>query len=462
MYHAATHLHFVGIGGVGMAGIAEVLRNLGYSVSGSDLKESALVAHLRALGIPVIIGHQAENVPRETTTVVISAAVNNDNPEIVEATCRQIPVIPRAEMLAELMRMKYGVAIAGAHGKTTTTTMTAKVLSDIGLDPTVIIGGRVLTQESGARLGTGKYLVAEADESDGSFCLLRPAIAVVTNIDAEHLNHYGSFGKLEEAFFSFLSSIPFYGVCVLCFDDPILQRLAAALKRRVTSYGLNTSADISATDVVFEGGASTFTVLVNGHNRARITLPMPGCHMVSNALAAIAVGLELGGPLEQIAGSLQSFPGVARRSEVIGRERGVTIIDDYGHHPTEIAATLQAIRHGYVDGGRLFVLFQPHRYSRTKDLFTEFLTAFDAADEVVLSDIYPAGEEAIPGVTAEKLAQAMQHRSAMHVSALREALPSIVARAKPGDVIVTLGAGSIGALAQEVVLLLRDRRIAAV
>ncbi|MCC6952897.1 MAG: UDP-N-acetylmuramate--L-alanine ligase [Deltaproteobacteria bacterium] len=452
MYSHEFLIHFVGIGGVGMAGIAEVLLNLGYRVSGSDTKRSNLTDHLAEIGAQISIGHREENLPVGTSVVVVSSAVPLENPELVVAHERSIPVIPRAEMLAELMRMKYGIAIAGSHGKTTTTTMTAKVLSDAKLDPTVIIGGRVLKERSGARLGTGQYLVAEADESDGSFSFLRPAIAVVTNIDSEHLNHYGSFGKLEEAFLAFLSSVPFYGLIVACGDDPVIRRLLARVSRRVVTYGLSPENDIFASDIVSERGSSRFQLGLKNGASWEVSLPMPGTHMISNALAAVGVGRELGVSIEDCAKSLAAFPGVARRSEVVGEPNGIVVIDDYGHHPTEIKRTLEGIRASYVpSGSRLVVLFQPHRYSRTKDLFADFCSAFASSDEVVVGEIYSAGEKALDGVSGESLAKSIQIERCSFVRDLRESIPGLVKTLRTGDVVVTLGAGSIGNLGPEIV-----------
>lgn len=460
MYKQDFKVHFVGIGGVGMAGIAEVLLNLGYSVSGSDVKRNALVDRLSELGAAVTIGHSADHVTLGTGVVVVSSAVRRDNPELVEAERLQIPIIPRAEMLAELMRMKYGIAIAGSHGKTTTTSMTGKLLSDAGLDPTVIIGGRVLTHRTGATLGRGPYLVAEADESDGSFNLLRPAISIVTNIDSEHLGHYGSFGALESAFHGFMSSVPFYGLVIACLDDPVVARLAHGLHRRVITYGLSPEAEIGAREICIEGGTSTFTLYIRGEAAGRFTLPMPGSHMVSNSLSVVAVGLELGIPVDVIGRSLSGFPGVARRSEVIGTVRGITIIDDYAHHPTELAATLRAIRAGWKSSGdgRLIALFQPHRYSRTRELFSEFVVAFNDADEVVVSEIYPAGEEELPGVTGEKLAHALQHERAWFCSDPGELVSLLAPQLREGDVVVTLGAGNIGTVGARLRTYLEEQR----
>lgn len=443
-----------------MAGIAEILLNLNYSVSGSDIARNSLIDHLEELGARVAVGHAAENVRADTSVMVVSSAISPENPEIEFARNNNIPVIPRAEMLAELMRMKYGLAVAGSHGKTTTTSMLAKMLTDAGFDPTVIIGGRVLTKRSGAKLGKGEYLVAEADESDGSFGLLRPAISIVTNIDAEHLNHYGSFGELEMAFGDFMASVPFYGAVVACFDDPIVANLARKLKRRVISYGLAPGSDVTATDLVAEGASTSFNLLVGGKQVSRVKLPLPGSHMVSNSLAAVAVGIELGIDFEKICFALESFPGVARRSELIGINAGVAVLDDYAHHPTEIKATLSALRAGWLARmateqgastmGRLVVLFQPHRYSRTKDLFSQFVEVFGDADELIVGDIYAAGEKPIEGVTGENLALAIKHTRVSYVSDLKNAVAPLASKLRAGDVVVTIGAGNVGQVAKEI------------
>ena len=451
MYTKDFRVHFVGIGGVGMAGIAEVLLNLGYAVSGSDVKPNALIERLQELGATITIGHASALISKEIDTVVFSSAVRAENPELTEAAKLGIPVIPRAEMLAELMRMKYGIAVAGSHGKTTTTSMIGHILENSELDPTVIIGGRVLSERTGASLGTGQYLVAEADESDGSFKLLRPAISIVTNIDVEHLGHYGSFGALEQAFHDFLTAVPFYGLVIACVDDPVVAKMLPGLKRRVVTFGLSPQADISAQNVVVEGGISQFTVFIKSDEAGRFSLPMPGSHLVSNSLAAIAVALELGIPRDKIALALAQFPGVARRSEVLVKGPRCTVIDDYGHHPTEIISTLRAIRLGWIrEGvGRLIVVFQPHRYSRTKELFSEFVSAFGDADELILTDIYSAGEDPVPGVSGELLAQSVQHHAVTYLPHVEEISEEVFKRAREGDVVVTLGAGNISSVAQE-------------
>lgn len=446
MYHFNQHLHFVGIGGVGMAGIAEVLLNLGYTVSGSDLKDSPLIQHLVQLGAKVSLGHVPENVDDSVTVVVVSSAVRPDNPELVAAHERNLPVIPRAEMLSELMRMKYGIAVAGSHGKTSTTSMIGKILSYVGLDPTVILGGRVLSTDSGARLGMGQYLVAEADESDGTFCLLRPVIATVSNIDYEHLEHYGSFGALEQSFVQFMGAIPFYGLVVACFDDPVVARIARGLRRRVVSYGLHGEHEFAARDISISGVESTFQLISRGVDQGYFCLPMPGQHFVSNALAAIAVATEVGVTIDECRDALAAFPGVARRTELLGRCKGISVIDDYGHHPTEIKATLRAVRAGFIEAGaqrRLVVVFQPHRYSRTRELFSDFVQSFTEADQVLVSTIYGAGEEVDPGVSGEYLARSIQHPGVKYIGKIEEAVPLLAKTLQSGDVVVFLGAGSV-------------------
>jgi UDP-N-acetylmuramate--alanine ligase len=455
MYHPhRQQLHFVGIGGVGMAGIAEVLLNLGYSVTGSDLKRSSYTDHLEKHGAKIYFGHKAENLSPTTTVVVRSSAVGDENPEVEEAKRQQIPVLPRAEMLAELMRMKYGIGIAGAHGKTTTTTMVGHLLEAGGLDPTVIVGGRVLSRPSGARVGLGEYLVAEADESDGSFTKLRPAIAVVTNIDQEHLSHYGTFGKLEEAFRHFCDTVPFYGLVVGCIDDPLVRTMLGEVGRRTLSYGFSPDAFFSAKSLEVVDGGTKFTLLVQNEEIGEYFLPMPGRHMVLNALASIAVGYELGIEVRTLATALETFPGVARRSEVVTQVRGITVIDDYGHHPTEIQATLEGIKNAYFTdtikkSGRLIVLFQPHRYSRTKELFSQFLNCFNHADVLYIGEIYSAGEDPIPAISGMSLGQAIVHSQVHFSPDLKDAVPEIISNLTSGDVVLTLGAGNVSQLSKQ-------------
>ncbi len=443
MLRKTRRIHFVGIGGSGMSGIAEVLINLGYEVTGSDLEEGGTVQRLRGLGGRVTRGHRPENVG-DADVVVISSAVKPDNPEVVEARRRQIPVIPRAEMLAELMRIKYGIAIAGSHGKTTTTSMVAQVLSGAGLDPTILIGGRLGVIGSNAKLGRGDLLVAEADESDGSFLRLTPTIAVVTNIDPEHLDHYGELPSLQSAFVDFLNKVPFYGVGVVCLDDPHVQEILPRLSRRVVTYGFSAQADLSARDIELEGFKAAYTVLLQGKAIGRVTLRVPGRHSIANSLAAIACGLDLEVPFATLAAELGRFSGADRRFQLKGEKRGVMVIDDYGHHPSEILATLSAAKKGF--GRRTVVVFQPHRYTRVQALLGEFARAFYDADVLAVCDIYPAGETPIAGITAEAVAQAIKthgHKDVTLVKDLKDVPEWLRGRARDGDMVITMGAGSV-------------------
>jgi UDP-N-acetylmuramate--alanine ligase len=456
-------VHFVGIGGSGMSGIAELLANLGYAVSGSDAKLSTVTAHLGSLGVRVEEGHETGHVG-DADVVVYSSAVRATNPEIVEATRRRIPVISRAEMLAELMRLKYSVAVAGAHGKTTTTSMIALVLERGGLDPTAVIGGRLSAFGSSARLGRGEFIVVEADESDRSFLKLTPSIAVITNIDQEHLESYRDFEDLQQAFVSFANKVPFYGSIVACADDVWLRQLLPAMTRRVVTYGLDTEGvDYRGVDVAGAGFDWRCTVVrtvgpASGGDAAgpatlgQIVLHVPGRHNLQNALAAVAVGIDLGVPFDRIAAALGEFKGAERRFQDHGEVGGVRVIEDYGHHPTEIAAVIGAARAAL--GGRLVVVFQPHRYSRTWRLLDRFGPALSGADVVVLTDIYSAGEDAMPGVTVDVLADAIRRHTDVPLHLVRDVgdVPSEVARlARPGDVVMTLGAGSIGAASAAIV-----------
>jgi UDP-N-acetylmuramate--alanine ligase len=455
VFRKFQHVHFVGIGGSGMSGIAEVLLNLGYRVSGSDLKRSAVTERLVSRGAQVAKGHAAENVV-ESHVVVISTAVHKDNPEVIEARRRGIPVIPRAEMLAELMRLKYNVAVAGSHGKTTTTSMVALVLDRGGLDPTVVVGGRLGVLGSGARLGKGDFMVAEADESDRSFLKLTPTIAVVTNIDREHLDTYRDLGDLQDAFLGFLNKVPFYGACVLCLDDPAVQDVLPRVERRVVSYGLNPQARVSARDVALGPTGSSFAVAVDDRSLGPITLTVPGAHNVANALAAVAVGLDLEIDFTAIRAGLEAFTGVDRRFQVRGEAGGVLVVDDYGHHPTEIRATLEALRRR-AGSRRTVVLFQPHRYTRTQALWDDFCKAFLQTDLLLLTDIYPASEEPIPGISAEALAAAIAergHRQVAWAGDLKTASEKLADEVREGDVVLTLGAGSVWTAGEE---LLRRR-----
>lgn len=446
MYNRSQHLHFIGIGGVGMAGIAEILLNLGYSVGGSDVRNGHLVEHLSSLGAKIAIGHALENLRPETSVVVYSSAVKEDNPEMVAARGKGIPVIRRAEMLAELMRMKYGLAIAGSHGKTTTTSMTGKLLADAGYDPTVIVGGKVKSASSGALLGHGDFMVTEADESDGSFLLLRPAIAVVTNIDFEHMTHYGSFAQLEQSFREFMESVPFYGLVIACFDDPVVRRLCQNFPRRVMSYGLSTECDLCASNIETSADGSEYDVSFQGQSLGRFFLPVAGVHMVKNSLASIAAGIELGVFADEMRQSLASFPGVARRLETLYQGEQAMVIDDYGHHPTEIRATLDAVRRAYGKERRIVTVFQPHRYTRTQELFAEFLESFSATDVLLVTDVYSAGEERIAAVEADKLTQAIAHSEARYSGDLEQTFSQLLEVFLPGDIVVTLGAGSVTTL----------------
>jgi UDP-N-acetylmuramate--alanine ligase len=454
-------VHFIGIGGIGMSGIAELLANLGYVVTGSDERRSSLTDRLATLGVTVSIGHAAEHVSG-ADVVVVSSAVAPANPEVVEAVRRQVPVIPRAEMLAELMRLRYSVAVAGAHGKTTVTSMIAFMLHRAGLDPTAVIGGRLSAFGSNARLGGSELMVAEADESDRSFLKLFPTIAVVTNIDREHLESYGSFEDLQQAFVDFANKVPFYGSVVACADNGPLAAVLPRISRRVTTYGLDAAdADLSASDVIL-GPLSVSGTVTRRVSRDRdsaagrtplgsLALSVPGRHNLQNALAAIAVGLELGLPFETMAAALADFPGAERRFEIRGEPNGILIVDDYGHHPTEIAAVLAAAR---TLERRIIVAFQPHRFTRTAALMKEFGPALAGADHVVLADIYPAGEAPIEGVSATALAAEIRKAIAAPVvmaPRLDDVRREVVSIARPGDVVITLGAGSIGTIAERLV-----------
>ncbi len=389
------HVHFVGVGGIGMSGLAEILRTLEFDVSGSDLREGENTRRLKRLGVRIDVGHRAENV-EGADVVVYSSAISPENPEMVEAHALGTPVITRAEMLAELMRVKYGVAIAGSHGKTTTTSLVATVLRAAGFDPTVVVGGRMAALGSNARLGEGDMLVAEADESDGSFLRLTPTIAVVTNIDPEHLDFYGSHEVLKDAFVEFIEKVPFYGLAVLCLDHPDVQELLPRIRRRHVTYGLSPQADYHARAVKNAGVVTSFVAYGRGQTLGEFSVKMPGQHNVQNCLAAIAVADELEVPLDVIKDALATFHGVARRFSIVGVVDGVTLVDDYGHHPAEIRATLEAARRAF--DRRVIVAFQPHRYSRTQHLFDEFSLAFNGADQLILTDIYPAGEAPIEGI----------------------------------------------------------------
>jgi UDP-N-acetylmuramate--alanine ligase len=454
-------IHFVGIGGIGMSGIAELLVNLGYDVSGSDAKTSDVTDRLASLGVRVRRGHDAAHVGA-ADVVVVSSAVRPDNPEVQAARRQGIPVIPRAEMLAELMRLRYGIAIAGAHGKTTTTSMVALVLERAGLDPTAVIGGRLSAFGSNARLGRGSFMVAEADESDRSFLKLSPVIALITNIDHEHMESYGSWEALQQAFADFANKVPFYGAVVACADDAAVTALLPRFERRVITYGLDSGfAQIVGRGAALEAFGSRCTVVRRGaegreESLGSLRLRVPGRHNLLNALGAVAVGLEVGVAFERIAGALREFQGAERRFQLHGEVKGVMVVDDYGHHPTEIAAVIAAARSGL--DRRVVVVFQPHRYSRTRDLLDAFGAALGAADQVVLTDIYPAGEAPLPGVTIEGVEAAVR-RTGTPVSLVKslDDLPRAVASlARPNDLVITLGAGSIGTIPDRILSELAD------
>jgi UDP-N-acetylmuramate--alanine ligase len=436
-------IHFIGVGGIGMSGLAEILRSMGFEVSGSDLKEGDNTGRLKRLGVQIRVGHDAAHV-QGADVVVYSSAVAKDNPEVRAAHAAGIPLIPRGEMLAELMRVKYAVVIAGSHGKTTTTSLVATVLRAAGLDPTVVVGGRMASLGSNARLGAGDLLVAEADESDGSFLRLSPTIAAITNVDPEHLDFYGSHEALKQAFVQFAESVPFYGLAVLCFDHPHVRDLLPKINRRYVTYGESRQADYVADSIVYRGLETSFQVQHQGRNLGEFVVRMPGQHNVLNCLAVIAISDELAVPLDVVKEALATFRGVARRFTLVSEPHGVTLVDDYGHHPEEIRATLNAARHAFAK--RVLVAFQPHRYTRTRALFQEFARAFDQADEVYVSDVYAAGEAPLPGVTGEALAQAIESHGHRHVEfvAGRDELAERLSRAaQPGDVVIALGAGDI-------------------
>ncbi len=461
MQSRVKHIHLIGVGGVGMGGIAEVLLNLGYQVSGSDLNENSLIHHLRTLGAKVMIGHD-ESYLDGADVVVVSTAINQDNPELVAAKQHRIPVVPRAEMLAELMRFSYGIAVAGTHGKTTTTSLVAALLSEGELDPTFVIGGRLNSAGTNAKLGKGRYMVAEADESDASFLYLQPVISVVTNIDEDHMATYeGDFGKLKATFLEFLHHLPFYGLAVMCIDDPVVRDVLVEVTRPVMTYGTSKDADIQITGLEQAAGQSHFKVTDNRDNSSfDVTLNMPGLHNALNATAAIVIARNLGVSIEACQAALTKFSGVGRRFNILGdliiNANKVLMIDDYGHHPTELAAAIEATRASWPDR-RLAVVFQPHRYSRTRDLFDDFAQVLSTVDVLIMLEVYPAGETKIAGADSKSLCRAIRLRGqvepvfAESKEALFEILPKLLA---DQDVLVTMGAGDIGRIAQELELTL--------
>ena len=445
IFGKTKHIHLVGIGGIGMSGIAELLLNLDYFISGSDLRKTEVTEHLSDLGGKIFLGHRPQNIDG-ADVVVFSSAVKGDNPEIVEARERSIPVIPRAEMLAELMRLKYGIAVAGSHGKTTTTSMVASILTEGGFDPTVVIGGRLnIWGGSNARLGRSDFLVAEADESDGSFLALSPSIAVVSNIDHEHIDFYRSMDNLRKTFIDFINKIPFYGRAILCVDDKEVQGLIPKLTKSYLTYGLNPQADIRASGISKEGLNTTFDVIFKSRLAGNVTISIPGEHNILNALAAIGVGLELDIDFKYIREGLKNPGGLKRRFEIKDERGGILFLDDYGHHPTEIMATLSAAKECWPDR-RLVVVFQPHRFTRTRDLYDKFVISFNQADSLIISPLYRAGEEPIPGVDSRTLYQGIRnhgHRAVTYCDSTEDTISELLDQIRPGDIVLTLGAGDI-------------------
>ncbi len=459
MYRKTKHIHFVGIGGIGMSGIAELLLSLGYRVSGSDLRTTDITERLAQLGGVIHQGHEAAWAAG-ADVVVTSTAISADNPEVVAANEEHIPVIQRAEMLAELMRLKkYGIAVAGSHGKTSTTSMVAAILAEAGLDPTVVVGGKVHGLGSNAKLGAGEFLVAEADESDGSFLKLSPVIEIITNIDLEHLDYYRDIEHIKDIFLQFINRLPFYGVAVVCFDNDNIVQLLPRIQKRIFTYGLTEQADLQAFKIITGGGVAQFTVRLHGRELGVIHLNRPGKHLVYNSLAAISVALELEIDFAVIARALEQFQGVQRRLQVKGEAGGILVVDDYGHHPTEIRATLDAVREGWPDR-RVVVAFQPHRYSRTAGLFAEFTTAFRRTDVLVLTDIYAAGEQPIEGVSSRNLQEAIKQHGQRHtffIPQLVQQAEALLPLLQPGDLLLTLGAGNIVRAGEQVLAMLEEK-----
>ncbi len=458
MFGKVRKLHFVGIGGIGMSCIAEVLLNLGFQITGSDLQLSEVTRRLMKLGAIVSKGHRASQVG-DADVVVISSAVNPDNPEVMEARRLKIPVIRRAEMLGELMRMKYGIGIAGTHGKTTTTSMVGLVLTEGGLDPTIIVGGKVKSLRASAKLGKGQYLVAEADEFDRSFLRLVPTIAVVTTLEAEHLDCYTNLDDIKGAFIEFVNKVPFYGTVILCLDEQSLQSIVPHIQPPLITYGLSAQVDIRGTNLVFRGLTSAFDLVVRGEKLGRLRVKAPGVHNVKNSLAAAAVGLELGLSFSTVKKALESFSGVYRRFEVKGEVDDVMVVDDYAHHPTEIQATLQAAKNGL--GRRTIAVFQPHLYSRTRDFCEDFGKSFFQSDILLVTDIYPAREKPIAGISGELVARAAReygHRKVVYIQDKRKIATYLAAQVLPGDLVITLGAGDVHRIGEELIKLLKKRK----
>jgi UDP-N-acetylmuramate--alanine ligase len=455
-----TKIHFVGIGGMGMCGLAEVLSNMGYRVSGSDLNDSEITRHLTQIGCSVTQGHRSDNLG-EADVVVVSSAIKGYNPEVEAARARQIPVIPRAEMLGELMRMKYGIAVAGAHGKTTTTTMIHSVLMAAGLDPTAVIGGRVNSLGlANARWGKSDYLIAEADESDGSFLTLTPTLAVVTNIDAEHLDHYGTFDNVKKAFTDFCNRVPFYGMSALCLDNAGVQAILPSISKRFTTFGIAAQATYRARNVRHDGLVTRFVAWRKAEELGEVTLPMPGQHNVLNALGVLAMTDFLGVPFDTYSKAISHFEGIQRRFTVRGELGGITVVDDFGHHPAEVRATLSGARSAFA-GRRIVAAFQPHRYTRTRDQFAEFARSFYDADRVVMCDIFPAGEKPIDGISSDTLVKAIRdagHKDVTYLARREEVSAWLIEQARAGDLIITLGAGNIQLCCNEVIEALEKSR----
>jgi len=445
IFGKVKHIHLVGIGGIGMSGIAELLLNLDYFISGSDLRKTEVTEHLSDLGGKIFLGHRPQNIDG-ADVVVFSSAVKGDNPEIVEAREKSIPVIPRAEMLAELMRLKYGIAVAGSHGKTTTTSMIASILTKGGFDPTVVIGGRLnIWGGSNARLGRSDFLVAEADESDGSFLALSPSIAVISNIDHEHIDFYHSMNNLRKTFIDFINKIPFYGRAILCVDDKEVQGLIPKLTKSYLTYGLNPQSDIRASGISKEGLSTTFDVIFKSRLAGNVTISIPGEHNILNALAAVGVGLELDIDFKYIREGLKDLGGLKRRFEIKDERDGILFLDDYGHHPTEIMATLSAAKECWPDR-RLVVVFQPHRFTRTRDLYDKFVISFNQADFLIITPLYGAGEEPIPGVDSKALYQGIKnhgHRAVTYCDSTEDTISELLDQITPGDIVLTLGAGDV-------------------
>ncbi|MGD8706371.1 MAG: UDP-N-acetylmuramate--L-alanine ligase [Syntrophobacterales bacterium] len=460
MYKRSYHIHFVGIGGIGMSGIAELLLNLGHRVSGSDIQESEITRRLETLGATIYYSHQPQHVA-EADVAVVSSAIDSDNPEVLAASGDyHVPVIRRAEMLAELMRLKYAVLVAGAHGKTTTTSMVGTVLAEGGLDPTVVIGGRLNAWGTNAKLGQGDFVVAEADESDGTFLLYSPTISLVTNIDTEHLDFFKDLDQIKETFLEFMNKVPFYGLNVLCLEDENIQSLLPRINKRIVTYGFSAQADFQAREVTFDGLSGSYRAYRHGQEMGVVNLSIPGWHNVLNSLAAVAVGYELKIPFTSICRGLKEMTGVQRRFQIKGEVSGVTVIDDYGHHPTEIKAVLKTIAQSF-PGSRRYVLFQPHRYTRTQALFEDFTTAFYQSDVLIVTDIYAASEPPIPGVHAEKLAAAIQehgHGNIRYIPNHLELPTMLKEEVQEGDVVLTLGAGNIWQTGEALLEKLKERK----